>query len=241
MGFSATTSCARAEPTVGEPNPDDARRARPGADDLRPAARLRPPQPRGHRARERVRRRATSSAPTREAAARSPRCASASPARCRAPARGAAASRPSSSRTSARERLRGAVERGQGVHPRRATSTRSSRASAGAADCPVEAFSIYRGLRTVNPSPYMYFLDFEDFEIAGASPEPLVKVTGRRVPSSGRSPARARARDRRGGPARRRGAARRREGARRARDARRPRPQRPRPRVRVRHASRSTS
>ncbi len=49
------------------------------------------------------------------------------------------------------------------------------------ADCPVEAFSIYRGLRAVNPSPYMYFLDFGDFEIAGASPEPLVKVTGRRV------------------------------------------------------------
>lgn len=49
------------------------------------------------------------------------------------------------------------------------------------ADCPVEAFSIYRGLRAVNPSPYMYFLDFGDFAIAGASPEPLVKVTGRRV------------------------------------------------------------
>jgi anthranilate synthase component 1 len=49
------------------------------------------------------------------------------------------------------------------------------------APTPVEAFSIYRGLRTVNPSPYMYFLDFGDFEIAGASPEPLVKVTGRRV------------------------------------------------------------
>ncbi len=49
------------------------------------------------------------------------------------------------------------------------------------ATCPVEAFSIYRGLRAVNPSPYMYFLDFGDFEIAGASPEPLVKVAGRRV------------------------------------------------------------
>jgi anthranilate synthase component I len=46
---------------------------------------------------------------------------------------------------------------------------------------PVDAFSIYRGLRTVNPSPYMYFLDFGDFQVAGASPEPLVKVTGRRV------------------------------------------------------------
>src|SRR3954462_14331269 len=47
------------------------------------------------------------------------------------------------------------------------------------ADCPVDAFSIYRGLRAINPSPYMYFLDFEDFEIAGASPETLVTVTGR--------------------------------------------------------------
>ena len=49
------------------------------------------------------------------------------------------------------------------------------------ADSPVEAFSIYRGLRVINPSPYMYFLDFGDFEIAGASPEPLVKVTDDRV------------------------------------------------------------
>jgi anthranilate synthase component 1 len=46
---------------------------------------------------------------------------------------------------------------------------------------PVEAFSIYRGLRTVNPSPYMYFLDFGDFQVAGASPEPLLTVTGRHV------------------------------------------------------------
>jgi anthranilate synthase component 1 len=49
------------------------------------------------------------------------------------------------------------------------------------ADCPVDAFSIYRGLRAINPSPYMYFLDFEDFEIAGASPETLVTVSGRTV------------------------------------------------------------
>jgi anthranilate synthase component 1 len=49
------------------------------------------------------------------------------------------------------------------------------------APVPVEAFSIYRGLRVVNPSPYMYFLDFGDFEVAGASPEPLVTVHDRRV------------------------------------------------------------
>jgi anthranilate synthase component I len=46
------------------------------------------------------------------------------------------------------------------------------------APVPVDAFSIYRGLRAVNPSPYMYFLDFEDFQIAGASPEPLLTVAG---------------------------------------------------------------
>jgi len=49
------------------------------------------------------------------------------------------------------------------------------------APSPVEAFSIYRGLRAINPSPYMYFLDFGDFQIAGASPEPLLTVSGRRV------------------------------------------------------------
>jgi len=49
------------------------------------------------------------------------------------------------------------------------------------ADVSIPAFDAYRALRVVNPSPYMYFLDFGDFEIAGASPEPLVKVTGRRV------------------------------------------------------------
>src|SRR3954449_864539 len=49
------------------------------------------------------------------------------------------------------------------------------------APAPVEAFSVYRGLRAVNPSPYMYFLEFGDFQLAGASPEPLVKVTGRQV------------------------------------------------------------
>ncbi len=61
------------------------------------------------------------------------------------------------------------------------------------AEVPVEAFSIYRGLRTVNPSPYMYFLDFGDFQIAGASPEPLLTVSGTpRVHASDRRHAPAR-------------------------------------------------
>jgi anthranilate synthase component 1 len=39
-------------------------------------------------------------------------------------------------------------------------------------------FSLYRALRRVNPSPYLYFLDFGDFAVAGSSPEILVKVQG---------------------------------------------------------------
>ncbi len=37
-------------------------------------------------------------------------------------------------------------------------------------------FQIYRSLRAVNPSPYMYYLDMDDFQIVGASPELLVQV-----------------------------------------------------------------
>ena len=62
-----------------------------------------------------------------------------------------------------------------------ATRSRSSRRSAGRREVEVDPFSIYRGLRAINPSPYMYFLDFEDFQIVGASPEPLVTVTGGRA------------------------------------------------------------
>jgi anthranilate synthase component 1 len=45
-------------------------------------------------------------------------------------------------------------------------------------EIPVEsaAFDIYRALRAVNPSPYMYFLHLDDFDIVGASPEMLVRV-----------------------------------------------------------------
>ena len=40
----------------------------------------------------------------------------------------------------------------------------------------IAPFEIYRALRTINPSPYMFFLDFSDFHIIGASPEILVRV-----------------------------------------------------------------
>ncbi|MCL0028647.1 anthranilate synthase component I [Dehalococcoidia bacterium] len=37
-------------------------------------------------------------------------------------------------------------------------------------------FDIYRALRAINPSPYMYYLDLDGFQIVGASPEMLVQV-----------------------------------------------------------------
>lgn len=42
-------------------------------------------------------------------------------------------------------------------------------------------FNIYRQLRTVNPSPYMFYFDFKDFAVIGASPETLVKLEAGRV------------------------------------------------------------
>ena len=44
-----------------------------------------------------------------------------------------------------------------------------------------DSFDVYRRLRRNNPSPYMFYIDFEGFEIAGASPESLVKVKGNQV------------------------------------------------------------
>ncbi len=40
----------------------------------------------------------------------------------------------------------------------------------------VDGYSFYRVLRAKNPSPYMYFLEYEDFSIAGSSPEVMIKL-----------------------------------------------------------------
>ncbi|HJX85734.1 MAG TPA: chorismate-binding protein, partial [Candidatus Angelobacter sp.] len=45
----------------------------------------------------------------------------------------------------------------------------------------VEPFNIYRALRRVNPSPYMYFLRMGEMTVLGSSPEMLVRVTGRKL------------------------------------------------------------
>jgi anthranilate synthase component 1 len=48
-------------------------------------------------------------------------------------------------------------------------------------DCAIDPFTVYRALRMINPSPYMYFLKEGETQIAGASPEMLVRVEGKRV------------------------------------------------------------
>ena len=47
--------------------------------------------------------------------------------------------------------------------------------------CSGDTFMLYRALRMVNPSPYLFYLDFEDFQIVGSSPEVLVSVQDRKV------------------------------------------------------------
>lgn len=44
-----------------------------------------------------------------------------------------------------------------------------------------QAMDLYRSLRTLNPSPYMYYLNLEDFHIVGSSPEILVRMEDNEV------------------------------------------------------------
>ena len=97
---------------------------------------------------------------------------------------------------------------------------------------------VYRALRVINPSPYMFHLEFPEARVTGASPETLVRLSDGRVevrPIAGTRPRGATAAE----DERARGrAARRSEGARRAPDADRSRPQRRRPRRRGRQRAR---
>jgi anthranilate synthase component 1 len=45
----------------------------------------------------------------------------------------------------------------------------------------IKSFDLYRALRQVNPSPYLYFLRMGETQILGSSPEMLVRVTGRKL------------------------------------------------------------
>ncbi len=45
----------------------------------------------------------------------------------------------------------------------------------------VDTLSFYRALRSKNPSPYLFLLEYEDFTIAGSSPEVMVRLTNGRI------------------------------------------------------------
>ncbi|MGL4820818.1 MAG: anthranilate synthase component I family protein, partial [Bacilli bacterium] len=44
-----------------------------------------------------------------------------------------------------------------------------------------ETFAVYQRLREINPSPYMFYIDFEDYVVLGASPESLISVRGQKI------------------------------------------------------------
>lgn len=48
-------------------------------------------------------------------------------------------------------------------------------------DFPEPPFALYRSLRRTNPSPFMFYFNFGDFQVIGASPEILVRVFGKEV------------------------------------------------------------
>lgn len=48
-------------------------------------------------------------------------------------------------------------------------------------DLGARPFDVYRGLRSLNPSPYLYYLELEDLALVGSSPEVLVRVEDERV------------------------------------------------------------
>jgi anthranilate synthase component 1 len=45
----------------------------------------------------------------------------------------------------------------------------------------INPFNIYRALRVINPSPYMYYIDMGDAKLVGSSPEILVRLEGRKI------------------------------------------------------------
>ena len=74
-------------------------------------------------------------------------------------------------------RYRDMVTEGQGLHRRRAISFRSCWRSVLPTLSTCRRFDLYRALRRINPSPFLYFLDLpEAFALVGSSPEILVRV-----------------------------------------------------------------
>lgn len=47
--------------------------------------------------------------------------------------------------------------------------------------CTLDPFDIYRALRVINPSPYMFYIDTGEMQLVGSSPEILVRLEGRKI------------------------------------------------------------
>jgi anthranilate synthase component I len=62
--------------------------------------------------------------------------------------------------------------------------------------CTLDAFQVYRALRLLNPSPYMYFFQVEGLSVVGSSPEALVRLAGRKATLRPIAGTRPRGRDR---------------------------------------------
>ena len=63
----------------------------------------------------------------------------------------------------------------------------------------VDPFDVYRALRVINPSPYMFHLEFPEAVVTGASPEVLVRLDGGDIEVRPIAGTRRAGRDRRGG------------------------------------------
>ena len=92
-----------------------------------------------------------------------------------------------------------------------------------------DPFDVYRALRLLNPSPYLYFLRFPEVTVVGASPEPMVRLRDGIVTSRPDRRVAAAGRERAPRPPARGRAGRGSQGAGRAHHAGRPGPQRRRP------------
>ena len=109
-------------------------------------------------------------------------------------------------------------------------------------DLGAEPFDVYRVLRQINPSPYMYFLrTARGVSLVGSSPEPMVQLLDGRVISRPIAGTRYRGRTERRTAASPPSSIEHPKERGRARDARRPGPQRRRPGGALRHRDRSTS
>jgi anthranilate/para-aminobenzoate synthase component I len=69
----------------------------------------------------------------------------------------------------------------QAPYPPRRRSSRSCRRAATASPSPATTCGCDRALRSINPSPYLFYIDYGSYHIFGSSPEAELLVEGRRA------------------------------------------------------------